>query len=184
MIRIVPLVCLLLATTRAAAAGQCIQRQELTARAAGIVQRYVAAEGQTVKKGDVIVEFDDRQIKAALREADAAVEAAKAHVALAEDAVSRIKKLKSGETVSQQNAVEARLKSAQAVALLRQAEAALERVRVQFDDTRIKAEIDGTVRGLPTVLGLGVQTGQSLGRIEAAPGSCPSSKIPAPPAGK
>ena len=155
-----------------ARSANCKLRQELTARAAGIVQHYLIKNGQQVEKGIVIIEFDDRQLKAAKLEAEAAVEGAKANVALAEDAVSRIKKLRSGESVSHQSVVEANLKLMQASALQRQAEAALERVKVQLDDTKIIADISGVVRGLPSVIGLAVQAGQSLGRVEGDDGAC------------
>jgi len=153
-------------------AGSCLLRQELTARAAGIVQNYLVKNGQTVEKSTVIIEFDDRQLKAAKLEAEAAAEAAKANVALAADALNRLKKLRSGESVSHQNVVEANLKHAQALALQKQAEAVLERVKVQLDDTKISATIPGKVLGLPSVIGLAVQPGQSLGHIEGSDPSC------------
>lgn len=152
----------------------CITRQELTARGPGIVQKYHVASGQQVKKGDAIVEFDARQLKAGLKEAQGASEAARANEDLASDAVSRLEKLKSSESVTEQQLVEARVRLAQARAVRKQAEGAVERVRVQVQDTIIRAEVAGTVQGLPTILGMGVQPGQSLGRIEAQPASCPT----------
>lgn len=153
-------------------AASCSLRQELTARAAGIVQNYLIKNGQHVEKGAVIIEFDDRQLKAAKLEAEAAAEAANVNVALAQDAVNRLKKLRSGESVSHQNVVESNLKHAQALALQKQAEAVLERVKVQLDDTKISATIAGKVLGLPSVIGLAVQPGQSLGRIEGVDPAC------------
>lgn len=62
----------------------------------------------------------------------------------------------------------------QARALKRQAEAAAERVKVQLEDTTLRAEVAGRVQGLPTILGMVVQVGQSLGSIEVLNSTCSS----------
>lgn len=150
----------------------CVTRQELTARGMGIVQKYHVSEGDTVKKGDPVVEFDSRLLRAALKEAQGAHDAAKANVDLAADAVARFEKLKGSEAVTEQQFAEARIRLAQARAVVRQAEGAMERVRTQLEDATVRAEISGTVRGLPTILGAFVQVGQSLGRIEGTGAGC------------
>ena len=143
-----------------------ITRQELTARQAGIVVRYLVSEGQLVKKGTVLVELDNRAIRAAIREAQAAKEVAQANEDLAQDAVNRLRELKKSDAATEQQLVEGQIKLAQARAGRKQAEAVRTRLEVQLEDTLLKAEIPGIVRGLPTILGLAVQAGQSLGRIE------------------
>lgn len=147
----------------------CITRQELSARAPGLVSKFHVPDGARVRKGDPIVEFDARLLRAGLREAQGAVDAARANVDLADDAAARLAKLKGSDSVTEQQIFEARVRSAQAKAVWRQAQGATDRLRVQLDDTVLKAEIDGVVRGLPTILGLAVQPGQSLGRVEASP---------------
>lgn len=117
-------------------------------------------------------------LKAGIKEASGAVDAAKGNVDLAEDAHARLSKLKGSEAVTEQQIAEAAIRLAQARAVHRQAQGALERLKVQLEDTVLRAEIAGTVRGLPTILGMAVQPGQSLGRIEAPPGAC------LPPPGK
>lgn len=144
----------------------CISRQELTARGMGIVQKYHVSDGDLVKKGDVIVEFDSRLLRAGVKEAQGATDAAKANVDLALDALTRIEKLKGSEAVTDQQLAETRIRLAQARAVNRQAEGALERVKAQLEDAIVRAEISGIVRGLPTILGAFVQVGQSLGRVE------------------
>ena len=76
--------------------------------------------------------------------------------------------------MSEQQVAEARIRLSQARALKRQAEAAAERVKVQLEDTLIRAEVAGRVQGLPTILGMVVQVGQSLGSVEANSAGCPS----------
>lgn len=152
--------------------GPCVTRQELSARALGLVSKFHVSDGDAVKKGEPVVEFDARMIKAGLKEASGAVDAAKGNVDLTEDAHARLSKLKGTEAVTEQQIVEAAIRFAQARAVHRQAQGALERLKVQLEDTVLRAEIAGTVRGLPTILGMAVQPGQSLGRIEAPPGAC------------
>ena len=153
----------------------CVTLQELSARALGIVSRFHAADGATVKKGDPIVEFDSRLLRAGVKEAQGAADAAKANVDLAQDAADRLARLKDSDTITEQQAVEARIRVAQAKAVHRQAQGALERLRVQIEDTLLRAEIPGVVRGLPTILGMAVQPGQSLGRIESTAASAQGS---------
>ena len=150
----------------------CITRQELTARALGLVSKFHASDGDAVRKGDAIVTFDARRLRAGIKEAQGAVDAAKGNVDLAFDASARLSKLTGGDSVTEQQIAEARIKAAQAQAVFRQAQGALEGLKVQLEDTVLRAEIAGTVRGLPTILGMAVQPGQSLGRIEAPPGAC------------
>jgi RND family efflux transporter MFP subunit len=150
----------------------CISRQELTARSLGVVSKFHVADGDTVKKGELLLELDSRALKAGIKEASGAVDAAQAQVDLARDASTRLEKLKGSDAVAEQQVAEAVLRLAQARAVARQAQGALERLKVQWEDTQIRAEISGTLRGLPSILGLAVQPGQSLGRIEAPANTC------------
>lgn len=150
----------------------CVTRQELTARSIGIVQRYHVSNGDMVRKGDAIVEFDSRLLRAGYREAQAAVDAAKGNEELASDALTRLEKLQNGEAISAQQVAEAKIRVSQARALKRQAEAAAERVKVQLEDAILRADVAGRVQGLPTILGMVVQVGQSLGSIEVVGSTC------------
>lgn len=175
LFNVLPLVWLLTWNTQSFAADAtplCLKRQELTARAAGIVTSINKRSGDEVKSGDIIIALDDRILLAGLKEGEAALEVAKANEALAEDAFQRLQKLKSTAAISEQQKVESRLRLAQARAARAQAEAALERMRVQVADTQIRAEISGIVRGVPEIKGLFVQYGQSLGYIDGAKTDC------------
>lgn len=144
----------------------CIKRQELTARQPGVVQSYLVSDGQSVKKGDVLIELDSRLQRAGVKESEGAVEAAAANVALAKDAVKRLEKLKGTDAIADNQLIESQIRLMQASALLKQATGAHERAKIQLEDTRIRASLSGIVRGIPSVLGLAVQAGQSLGRID------------------
>jgi|GEM_PF-621880 len=161
-------------TAEAAGRPPCITRQELTARALGLVSKFHVSDGEAVRKGDAIVEFDGRRLRAGMKEAQGAVDAAKGNIDLAEDGYERLSKLKGGDSITEQQVAEARIRVAQAKAVHRQAQGALEGLKVQLEDTVLRAEIAGTVRGLPSILGMAVQPGMSLGRVEAPPGGCAS----------
>ena len=150
----------------------CFVRQDLTAKSQGFLSRVLVRDGVSVKIGDALIELDSRILRNGKREAVAAVDQAKANEALAKDGVKRLQKMSGAESVTEQEMFQAKVRSSQAEAARKQAEAALERVEIQISDTIIKAEINGVVRGLPGVLGMFVQAGQSLGRIEADNQTC------------
>jgi membrane fusion protein, multidrug efflux system len=146
----------------------CIKRQEITAKSMGIVSKYFVKDGEQVKKGDPLVEFDFRLLKAGLKEAQAILEAANANEELAKDAFDRVSKISANESVTAQQINEIRIRHLQAKAGKKQAEAALERIKIQVEDSTLRAIIPGIVRGIPSSLGVFAQPGQSFGRIERA----------------
>ena len=150
----------------------CYTRQELAARGGGFLVRVISGEGDTVKKGELIAELDSRVIRAAKKEAEAGVAAAQAMLALANDGWARLKQLAKTDTVAPQELFSAEIQVQKAKAQLMQAEAVLERAKATLDDTRIVAELDGKVSGLPHVKGLYIQPGQSLGHVEASSSAC------------
>jgi RND family efflux transporter MFP subunit len=155
-----------------AAPKPCFTRQDLLARSPGFLEKVYVADGAKVKPGDVIAELDSRLLKAALKEARAGLDAARASLALAKDAAHRLDKLKGSDSVSEQELFQVKVRVDQAKASVDQAEGAHERISFQVQDTMIKAAIDGEVHGLPQALGIYLQAGQSLGRIEAKGTGC------------
>lgn len=160
------------------AGAPCVTRQELSARSPGILHKVRVRDGQRVKPGDVLVELDSRQQRAGLKEAQGATDAARGNEELAVDAYARLSKLKGGDSVSEQQLLEAKVRAAQAKAVRQQAEGATERVKVLLDDTIFRAEVKGVIRGVPTTLGMAVSPGQSLGRVEADQEHCPKEGAP------
>ncbi len=150
----------------------CVPRQDLTARTAGIVTSIHKKPADAVAVGDLIVALDDRLLVAGLKEGEAALEVARASEALAKDGFDRIQRLQASDTLSDQQKVESRLRLAQARAARAQAEAALDRLKIQIADTKIRAEVAGIVRGVPQVKGLFVQYGTSLGYVDATKADC------------
>jgi membrane fusion protein (multidrug efflux system) len=129
----------------------CYTRQDLAARSNGFLTKVLVADGAQVKAGTVIAELDSRLHNAALREAKAAVAAANANVDLAKDTHQRLKQLAASQTVAPQELFNSEIHVRQAEAQVEQAKANLDKARAMLDDTKIKAEIDGRVSGLPMV---------------------------------
>lgn len=167
-----PVAALAQTATPTAPSSECYARQELAARSPGFLERVLVAEGQEVKKGDVILELDARLLKTAVREAKAGVSAAKANLDLALDGLSRLKQLAAKDTVAPQELFQAEIRVDQAKAGHDQARAVYDRTAIQLDDTVLRAAFDGRVQGLPQVKGLYVQAGQTLGRVEAGKSAC------------
>ena len=115
---------------------------KLAAPVAGIVVAVHGIEGQNVKAGDVVVEFDDRM-------AQAAVEKARHAVLFAEQVADRFGKLVGSGAISMQLKQEADQRLAAARAELASAEAAIAQVR-------LASPLDGVLARI------NVQPGQSV----------------------
>ncbi len=152
----------------------CINRQELTAKSPGIVTKYLLTNGAKVRPGQTILEMDSRMLRAGVKEGQGALDAARANVELANDSVNRLQKVGAGEAITEQQLVESKIRLSQAKAMLKQAEGANERLMVQLEDTVIKAQLAGTLYGVPSIIGFPVQAGQSLGYIQVDTTKCKS----------
>lgn len=111
----------------------------------GVVDQVNVIVGQTVKKGDVVLQLDQREFKAAVDEAKAQLSYAKLQTATAEREYERVRSLfeRGLASIEDQKSIElalAQAKSAQATAKtkLTQAEIALQR-------TQLIAPFDGLV---------------------------------------
>ncbi len=145
----------------------------LSGKLMGTIRAITVKEGDRVKKGDVLVVIDDRQVTAgfdqaeaglaeaqrALQAAKAAREGARADAKLAEATFNRYKRLLAEESASQQEFDEVKARYDKAVNGLNQAKAmvaaAIHRInqakagvasaRVSKKDVEIKAPYDGTI---------------------------------------
>jgi membrane fusion protein, multidrug efflux system len=108
---------------------------KLAAPVAGIVVAIHGTEGQNVKAGDVVVEFDDRM-------AQAAVEKARHALAFAEQVADRYEKLIGSSAISMQLKQEADQRVAAARAELASAQAAVAQVRLASPLDGILARIN------------------------------------------
>lgn len=109
----------------------------------GRVRSVTVSEGDLVVAGDILVELDSSQHDAAVRQAEASLEAARVSQAGAADAYARAQAL--GPNLPEADLEEAERALEAASAEVERQEAALEQARIAAQDDQIAAEIDGTV---------------------------------------
>lgn len=125
------------------------EQVEIKSEIDGVVEEITFAEGQPVKKDDVLFSIDQRKLAAALQQAQA-------NLQLAETTARRYEELVKTQAVSQQE-------YDQTVANLATARAALVLGQEQLEDATIKAPFDGTMGERLVSTGQFVSKGASLG---------------------
>lgn len=116
----------------------------------GIIKSRRFEEGSRVKAGQVLYEIDPAPYEAAAAEAKAALANAKAAVEAARLKDQRYSELLAIEGVSQQEADDAKMAHAQAVAQVAQMQATLASAQINLDYTKVRAPISGRI-GISTV---------------------------------
>ncbi len=114
-------------------------------RVAGRIDHYFVEEGQTVRKGDPLVQLDDRDYRAAVARTEAQLKVAHANVALAESELGRSRALRRQGVVSQQELDIQENRASVARATVGQLEAEVAQARVNLDYTLLRAPTDGVV---------------------------------------
>lgn len=141
---------------------EAVDSVELRPRVSGTIQKVNYREGQTVKRGDVLFEIDDRSYRAALTRAEASLAGARARASLAHSEAARAQQLAAMKAVSTEEVEQRRAAAAQAQAEVRFAEAAIETARLDLDFTQVRAPISGRAgRALVTAGNLVISEGQA-----------------------
>ena len=120
-----------------------VETVELRPRVSGYVQRVAYEEGQEVKKGDLLFVIDPRPYRAALDQAQAQLERARAEARLAQTQDKRAQSLVEAKAISREEFETRRSATAQGNAAVRAAEAALAAARLDLQFTEVRAPIDG-----------------------------------------
>jgi len=124
---------------------QAVSLATVRAKVAAEVQRVLVREGESVRAGQVLVEFDTAPLRALLAERTAALEAAKAQLGSAERTRQINAKLIQQSFISQ-NAFDAADSAHQAQrAAVAMAQAQLDLGRLQLGDAVVRAPIAGSV---------------------------------------
>ncbi|HVP30983.1 MAG TPA: efflux RND transporter periplasmic adaptor subunit [Myxococcota bacterium] len=118
---------------------------EIGSRVPGRVARFLVEEGDRVTAGQALVELDARPYQHALDEAEARLAGARARVALARQELSRGRNLKEREYLSPEELDKRTNEEQGASAALAEAEAAVERAKLDLDDTVLRAPTAGIV---------------------------------------
>jgi RND family efflux transporter MFP subunit len=114
-------------------------------RVPGRIDRYFVEEGESVHKGDPLVQIDDRDYRAAVGRVAAGLELARANLKLAESELRRGRELRGQGVISQEEIDVLENKTAVAHASVGQLTAELDQARVNLDYTLLRAPTDGVV---------------------------------------
>ncbi|HET8540304.1 MAG TPA: efflux RND transporter periplasmic adaptor subunit [Anaeromyxobacter sp.] len=125
----------------------------------GTLARVAVSRGQEVREGALLASLDDGTAAAARRQAEAAVAAARAQLALAEDALGRAARIREEDGVSDAQLFQARSQRDLAAAQLAAAEAQLDQARVHLGHHHLRAPFSGVVTKVPDGVGVTVAPG-------------------------
>jgi RND family efflux transporter MFP subunit len=103
------------------------------------IHRVLVRAGQSVEAGQLLVELDDRELQAQLREAEAGVAASDAELALRKREMARYKTMLEGNAVTKEQYDTVRGSYEVAEAQQRRAQEQLQRVKTMLSHTRIHA---------------------------------------------
>lgn len=143
--------------------------EEITigASASGLaLTEILVSEGQRIVAGDVVARLDDKLLQAEIAEQQAMIQSAEASHAAAISAAERGRRLSASGSVSSETLEERETTVKTTAAALAQAKAALDTLKVQADRTVVRAPVAGIVAAKPATLGIIVQTGTELLRLQ------------------
>ena len=139
-----------------------VESVELRPRVSGYVQRVAFDEGQEVKKGDLLFVIDPRPYQAALDQANAQLQRARAEAKLAQAQDARAQTLIEAKAISREEFETRKAASAQGNAGVRAAEAAVAAAKLDLQFTQVRAPIDGRISRAMVTEGNLAQADQTL----------------------
>ncbi|GLS19523.1 MexE family multidrug efflux RND transporter periplasmic adaptor subunit [Labrys miyagiensis] len=120
-----------------------VDQVDIRARVSGYVDKINFTDGSVVKPGDLLFTIDQRPYQAALDEAQASLESAKARVDFAQGDVARAENLRKSGNITGQIYDERAQTLATAQADVNRAQATLNRAKLDLQFTEIRAPIAG-----------------------------------------
>ena len=122
---------------------EAVESVQLRPRVSGYIDKVNYADGQEVKKGEVLFTIDDRTYRAALEQAQASLARAQTQASLARSEANRTDKLVNTNVVSREEWEQRRSAATQAQADIRAAQAAVDAAQLNLDFTKVTAPIEG-----------------------------------------
>lgn len=120
-----------------------VETVELTPRVSGYVEKVNYQEGQEVQAGDVLFVIDERRYRAEYNRAVADLERSRSEARLAQSQDARAQRLIDARAISAEEFDLRKSATAQTLAAVRAAEAAVERARLDLEFTQVRAPISG-----------------------------------------
>lgn len=118
---------------------------QVRARVSGYLETVHFADGQLVKKGDLLFTIDQRQFLTAVRQAEAQVDVAMASFEFAQEQLDRAERLVQNGNIAQSVVDERRERFLAASGTLEQARAAEELAKIDLEWTEIHAPMSGRI---------------------------------------
>jgi HlyD family secretion protein len=122
-----------------------IDRVEIKSKASGLVEELPVNQGDRIKKGDLIARLDQKDERAAVSQAQADFDIARAELVKAEREDQRKTELFSEHLISEEERDQMVLDLAIAKGKLVQATTALERAKERLSESIVRAPIDGII---------------------------------------
>ncbi|MGF1467766.1 MAG: efflux RND transporter periplasmic adaptor subunit [Sandaracinaceae bacterium] len=122
-----------------------LQQVEIRARVQGTITAIHFEDGADVETGDPLFTIDPQEYRAALDQAQAALQARQAAAALARTTFERAERLYEGESISLQELDERRQAASREVSNVAEARAAVESARINLGFTEVRSPIDGQI---------------------------------------
>jgi multidrug efflux system membrane fusion protein len=122
-----------------------VERVDLRARVSGVVEAMNFTGGQLVREGDVLFHLDARPFQTVVAEAEGRLAETRSQLVLAEREQERTNSLLSYRAATQQNVEQRTQGVAAARALVMQADAGLQRARLNLEFTTVRAPQAGRI---------------------------------------
>lgn len=136
-----------------------IDHVEIRPQVSGIIEQVHFADGQLVKKGDLLFTIDPRPFQAALAQAQADLAAAQSKIALAETNLKRSQSLIASHAIAQSDLDAANDSYLQGDASVKAAEAEVQTAQLNLNYTAITAPVTGRVSRAEITAGNLVESG-------------------------
>ncbi len=150
----------LVSTVNATGVVQPATEVQISSSVSGSVQELPVTEGDTVDRGDLLIQLEQQEYQAALQRAQAALDAAQSAFAQSRAQYERARRLFEQELVAEQEFEAARAQYLADRARVREAAANVRQARRQLEETTITSPISGVVTQLNVEIGEQVVPGQ------------------------
>lgn len=150
----------LVSTVNATGVVQPATEVQISSSVAGSVERLPVTEGDTVNRGDLLIQLEQQEYRAALQRAQAALDAAQSALSQSRAQYERARQLFEQELIAEQEFEAARAQYLADRARVREARANVQQARRQLEETTITSPISGVVTQLNVEVGEQVVPGQ------------------------